>query len=258
MSDPEETQADASSLGQITSCDEVNNQKKQSESHDETAIVLTEQQEVKTRIATELLIADMDMSFQFAEIQKRESEQKIEEEEITAQHEEKEKRESERAVASEELSIQHEEKVKLASELLVANMTVGFQNDEKEKRDAELEVANAELIVANQELFSQNKEIKKRAEELVAINEKLTLAKENQKEHILGLQQMMFMTSHRLRQPVANILGMANLLDSFENSPEDISRTIGYMKQSALLLDEFTKELSTFIELLGRKGKEAA
>lgn len=65
--------------------------------------------------------------------------------------------------------------------------------------------------------------------------------------YINELEKMLFITSHKVRQPITNILGLANQLDSPPNSPEEIIKIIGYMKQSALSLENFTSELTTFI-----------
>lgn len=65
--------------------------------------------------------------------------------------------------------------------------------------------------------------------------------------YINELEKMLFITSHKVRQPITNILGLANQLDSPPNSPEEIIKIIGYMKQSALSLENFTSELTSFI-----------
>jgi signal transduction histidine kinase len=67
---------------------------------------------------------------------------------------------------------------------------------------------------------------------------------------------MMFMTSHKVRQPIANILGLSYLLDNQSiNSPDELKESLDYIKESALSLDTFTKELTQFIFNLGEKGK---
>lgn len=67
------------------------------------------------------------------------------------------------------------------------------------------------------------------------------------KHHMLGLEEMIFMTSHKVRQPVTHILGVANLLETTEHTQQELRKIAGYMKNSAKLLDDFTKELTTFI-----------
>lgn len=72
----------------------------------------------------------------------------------------------------------------------------------------------------------------------------------SKKEYIKGLEEMIFMTSHKVRQPVAHILGISILLNDSVNTQEDLNKMVGYMKESALALDSFTKELTHFIKKL--------
>ena len=87
-----------------------------------------------------------------------------------------------------------------------------------------------------------------------AISE-LNIAEEYQKEYIIGLEKLMFMTSHKLRQPVTNILGISFLLDQSSNSKEEIKDYLEYIKQSAITLDTYTTELTFFIHTLKQKEK---
>jgi hypothetical protein len=66
---------------------------------------------------------------------------------------------------------------------------------------------------------------------------------------------MMFITSHKVRQPVANILGITNILEDCVNSPDQLKMSVGYLKESAQVLDAFTHELTDFISKLEQKGK---
>lgn len=62
-----------------------------------------------------------------------------------------------------------------------------------------------------------------------------------------GLKEMLFMTSHKVRQPVTQILGVSEVLSSVRLSQEELTKIVGYMKLSALSLDSFTKELTQFM-----------
>ena len=105
-----------------------------------------------------------------------------------------------------------------------------------------------ELIIAIKKFAFQNKESEKRATQLSIANNKLKKAdEEHQKEYVCWLEEMMFMTSHRVRQPIARIIGVSTLLENLNNSPEELIRMTGYMKQSAEALDSLTRELATFI-----------
>ena len=104
------------------------------------------------------------------------------------------------------------------------------------------------LIAANKILAFQNEENEKYASELMVANTALKKAdEEHQKEYIKWLEEMLFMTSHRVRQPIARIIGVSTLLDTCVSSPDELKRMTGYMKQSAQSLDNLTRELTTFI-----------
>ena len=66
----------------------------------------------------------------------------------------------------------------------------------------------------------------------------------NQKENIIWFEKMMYFISHTIRQSVANIVGLAYLLNRTTNSTKQLSK---FMKQSTLNLDKDTKELSTLV-----------
>lgn len=152
-------------------------------------------------------------------------------------------------IAYEELAFQNEEKEERSLELIVANRKLALQNLENLRREAELVAANKKLAFKNQE-----RDI--RAAELKIANRELKKAEEYQKEYIKGLEEMMFLTSHKVRQPIANILGFSKMLDQYINSPEELKLSIDCIKKSALTLDLFTKELTDFICHLDRKEKD--
>ena len=66
-------------------------------------------------------------------------------------------------------------------------------------------------------------------------------------EYIKGLEKVIFMTSHRVRQPISQILGFSNLLDTANTSREELKQICGYMKRAVVALDDFTRELTDFI-----------
>ncbi|MEO5891820.1 MAG: hypothetical protein ABIQ31_16350 [Ferruginibacter sp.] len=169
--------------------------------------------------------------------------------ELAFQNEEKEKRAAELIIANKELAFQNEEKEKRAAELIIANKELAFQNAEKEKRAAE-------LIIANKELLFQNEEKEKREQKLISAYYELQKAEEYLKDYIKGLEEMMFITSHKVRQPVANILGLAPLLSEFLRSPLKLKTLVNYINRSALDLDAFTRELTNYIGSREKKSKD--
>lgn len=72
---------------------------------------------------------------------------------------------------------------------------------------------------------------------------------ENENRDLLqALEKMIFITSHKVRQPITNIIGLANSLKSGNLPEEELIRIAKHMKESALILDTFTKELVNFIQ----------
>ena len=96
---------------------------------------------------------------------------------------------------------------------------------------------------------------KKQTDDLIEAYNQSGKGEDFLKEYVHGLEEMMFMTHHKVRQPVANILGMANLIEQYAHSPAVLKKIATYMKQSATDLDTFTRELTNFIADLEEKGK---
>lgn len=76
------------------------------------------------------------------------------------------------------------------------------------------------------------------------------------KEYIKGLEEMIYMTSHQLRQPIANITGLIDLLEQGKGPSGEDEKTIRFMQQSIRDLDSFTEDLTTFIYELKKKAGE--
>lgn len=132
-----------------------------------------------------------------------------------------------------------EKKDKRLPDLINLNQEATFQNEKKGK--------SAKLFITDKVLVVQSEKKKKLETKLILANKKKKDKEKFQKENLLWLEEMMFIVSHKIRQPVANILGISNLLDNTNNSPVDLKKMIAFMKLSALSLDNFTKELSAFI-----------
>lgn len=67
------------------------------------------------------------------------------------------------------------------------------------------------------------------------------------KQNIQHLEEIIFSLSHKVRQPVAHILGISNLLNSEIITKEELSKITGYMKEAAISLDKFTHELTELV-----------
>ena len=160
---------------------------------------------------------------------------------ITLQNRQLEKYSERLTTANKKINVHRKEKVNRESELAAANMLLIFENNEKEQRAAELAIANRKLLF-------ENKEKGKRAAELAVANSNLKRAEMLQKEHIATLEEMMFIISHKVRNPVANILGISYLLaENEDHSSEEFAKMVRSIIASATSLNTFTQELSTCI-----------
>lgn len=74
-------------------------------------------------------------------------------------------------------------------------------------------------------------------------------------ENVKGLEEMLFMTSHKVRQSITQIVGLTDLISAKTNSEADVKRIIEYMKEPAHYLELYTRELTTFMEDLKEKNK---
>ncbi|OOV27538.1 hypothetical protein BXU11_08675 [Flavobacterium sp. LM5] len=70
-----------------------------------------------------------------------------------------------------------------------------------------------------------------------------------------GLEEIMFIISHKIRLPLTNILGLTNLLSTEHNVDVDNLEIVELIKKSAADLDTFTRELTFFIKTMHRRKK---
>lgn len=79
---------------------------------------------------------------------------------------------------------------------------------------------------------------------------------EERNTYIKDLEEMLFMTSHEVRKPISTCLGLFNLVENDKPlTQEELNKIIVHLKSSALELDAFTKELTTFIYGIKQKKK---
>jgi PAS domain S-box-containing protein len=101
-------------------------------------------------------------------------------------------------------------------------MCITIHTDVTEKKKAEME-----LRLLADDLYRQNKE----------------------------LHQFAYIVSHNMRSPVANIVGLANLLELFKDDPETQTQTLKELKKSVNNLDTVIKDLS-YILTINNANKE--
>lgn len=112
-------------------------------------------------------------------------------------------------------------------------------------------------IKARLALQMSNREIKIQAKEIEQINTNLeTIVKERTAElekKNVALEEAAFINAHKLRAPVASILGLANLLKK-EPLSDDGKKTLDHLDQSTQKLDQIVSEISTTLEKSNRKS----
>lgn len=74
------------------------------------------------------------------------------------------------------------------------------------------------------------------------------IRRENEKdEYIHKLENVIYKASHELRQPIAQILGLAQVVSFEKNSPEEVLNILKLFRVAAARLDQFTIEMTKFI-----------
>lgn len=74
-------------------------------------------------------------------------------------------------------------------------------------------------------------------------------------QYIADLEQMMFMTSHKVRHSLTQIIGISMLIDEKQSKTES-EELLAYIKEPITDLDLFTRELTTFIhDIKNRNGQ---
>jgi uncharacterized protein (DUF3084 family) len=162
----------------------------------------------------------------------------------------KEKEEYEKDLRSlrEEILLQKGEKKECVEDLLNVIIELFEKNEQKVQR-------TEQLINANKKLAFQKEEKDKLTRDLTDANDELKVVNEKQEDYVHDLESIMFITSHQLRSPIAQILAVLNHLERLDLNAEEIDEMNGYLKKSAKTLDQVTRDLTTLIYKLGIKVK---
>lgn len=80
------------------------------------------------------------------------------------------------------------------------------------------------------------------------------LAEQEKQEYATKLNEMLHMTSHRVRRPLTTCMGLLNLIDEgVANNPQEMKEMIKHMRDNAVELDEFTKDLTRLMNDLEKR-----
>ena len=106
------------------------------------------------------------------------------------------------------------------------------------------------LVLQNQEILTQNEEITQQREELQSINNSLDQLVQNRTKHIESQNQQLleyaFFNAHKVRGPLARILGLSQLIQSSEND-EDFEFMIQKIKENAHEMDAVISEINILL-----------
>jgi len=117
--------------------------------------------------------------------------------------------------------------------------------------EAKVEERTKEIQAKTEEIQAQNEEILAQAEEIQGINENLEMLVKQRTEELekknKALEEYAFINAHKLRSPVASILGLLNLLSKCD--PQEDTRIIrNHLQQSADNLDAVVRSITKAIE----------
>lgn len=77
--------------------------------------------------------------------------------------------------------------------------------------------------------------------------------------HIKELEEMLFVTSHKVRRPISTCLGLMQLIDNTKPiDMNELRKIVEHLKENALELDTFTRELTKFIYEIQKKNQETS
>jgi PAS domain S-box-containing protein len=99
-------------------------------------------------------------------------------------------------------------------------------------------------------------ERKKSEEEIKLSNEKLKLKNEELEEKNTKLEEIAWIQSHKIRAPLARIMGLVDLLKNHRNEQMDIDELLGYIINSSNELDVLIREIVNKTEQVNNPDNE--
>ena len=122
--------------------------------------------------------------------------------------------------------------------------------------EARVEERTREIQQKTEEIQAQNEEIMAQAEEIQGINENLEMLVKQRTAELekknKALEEYAFINAHKLRSPVASILGLVNLLAK-SGQKDDTTVIREHLKQSADKLDAVVRSITKAIEKADNK-----
>lgn len=169
--------------------------------------------------------------------------------------------EKENLLKSEQLSLRNKEiqygklreKMMSAIALLLAAFLIAIMISRKKIKHTNqaLNANKEELLEKNEEIKTQSVRLKEANDKISSINENLEVAVQRRTLELLEknkqLDDYTFINAHKLRAPVARILGLASLMN-LTSSNEEIRKIMELTKTEVKALDEIIKKIRETLE----------
>jgi ligand-binding sensor domain-containing protein/signal transduction histidine kinase len=144
-------------------------------------------------------------------------------------------------------------------ELRRANMALRKSEEQIIEKNKRLTAQSEELAAQNEELLQSQEEVSAQRDLVARQNENLEMEVSKRTNELVDynqqLEQFAFIAAHNLRAPVARILGLGQLLEMVENTPEKKDEIYPKLVQTAHELDGVVKDLNTILYF--RKNSES-
>jgi signal transduction histidine kinase len=164
------------------------------------------------------------------------------------------------------LTQKNEQAARQNEEIVAQRDILRLLADDVERLRQEAQSKAEMLAVANHELEHRNQEIAAQAAQLIQINDsleaaikartqELELLVDNLTQQKNDLEQFSFIVSHNLRAPVANILGLVNVLDRDQSGTPTNLEVFDHLEKATLNLDAVIRDLNQILSIRNNLGK---
>jgi signal transduction histidine kinase len=164
------------------------------------------------------------------------------------------------------LTQKNEQAARQNEEIVAQRDILRLMADDVERLRQEAQSKAEMLAVANHELEHRNQEIAAQAGQLTQVNnsleaairartQELELLVDNLTQQKNDLEQFSFIVSHNLRAPVANILGLVNVLDRDQPGTPTNLEVFDHLEKTTLNLDAVIRDLNQILSIRNNLGK---
>jgi signal transduction histidine kinase len=139
------------------------------------------------------------------------------------------------------------------TELQKINLALRKSEEQIIEKNKKLTAQSEELAAQNEELLQSQEEVSAQRDLVEKQNETLEMEVAKRTNELVDynqqLEQFAFIAAHNLRAPVARILGLGQLLEMVENTPEKKAEIYPKLVHTAQELDGVVRDLNTILDL---------